>query len=253
MKLEMLVNQTHLNRFNRAMSIYTESFGKDAGETVKKYTGILLDEVVDRTPPFKSKGDSESAKVKGQKALLRDIRKTVDPVDWHSFNSRSIQKLIRDKDTQGFQKALENFPRMKGNKVVAFTPSLHKFRRVNGVVPRDTKTNQMTLDFSDERKYEKEMLNRVGRLKASWLPALDALGRKAPAWVSRNAGYGYSVTTVENKLDQPQHRIDIDNHSTGIGRMKDFVNFSIKQISGKMFRDIKFKVKYLLKQSGLKK
>jgi len=234
------------------MSIYVSEFGKDAGATVKQYTGILLDEVVDRTPPFKSKGDSESAKVIGQKALLRDIRKTVNAVDWHSFNSRSIQRLIKEKDIQGFQKAIDSFPRMKGNKVVSFTPSLHKFRRVNGVVPKGTKTNQMTLDYREERNYEKEMLNRVGRLKASWLPALNTLGRKAPAWVSRNAGYGYSVTTIDDKLDQPQHRIDIDNHSTGIGRMKDFVNFSIKQISEKMFRDIKFKVKYLLKQQGLK-
>src|SRR5882724_3792795 len=118
MKLEMFVKQENVRKFNDALNIYVNGFGKDAGETVRKYTGILIDEVIDRTPPFKTKGDTESAKTIGQKALLRDIHKTVDPIDWKSFDSRSIQKLIREKDIQGFQKALDNFPRMRGNKVV---------------------------------------------------------------------------------------------------------------------------------------
>jgi len=253
MNLTLFVKQETIKKFNDALNIYVSAFGKDASDTVKKYCGILIDEVIDRTPPFKTTGDTEGAKLKGQRALLRDIRKTVDPVDWHSFNSRSIQKLIKQKDIEGFRKATANFPTMKGKKIVLFSPSLHTSQRVRGVVPKGLKINQVTLDFPEQRQYEKEMMTHIGRLKASWMPALNVLNRKASSWISRHSSYGFSVTNIDNKLDQPEHRIDIDNHSPGIGKMKSFVNYSMGLIADKMLKDIAFKTKYLLRKSGLKK
>ena len=252
----LTLNEASFQRFQDGITRLTEVFGKDAGEMTTKWCRVLLKDIISRTPP--------ETKGQGERAVVRDIKKAVEPIGlakndfrafargnftWTTFeDSKSIRNVIKKKDDVAFKEIMKNIPSLNRYTLTKFSPSLHK-----DVIGRSGKVNKsqrkMTLDKEDWIAYAKQVMANVGKLKASWSPAAKALDVKLPTWAERHAPYGASVTTVDNKLDKPEHFISILNQSRGIGRMSDFVNFAMGYIAEKMDKDFKFKLNYAIKQA----
>jgi hypothetical protein len=250
------LNEASFQRFQDGIHRLTEVFGKDAGEMTAKWCRVLLKDIISRTPP--------DTRVQGERAVVRDVKKAVEPVgvsktDFRAFargdftwtifeDSKSIRKVIKKKDDVAFREIMKNIPTLERYTLTKFSSALHK-----DVIGRRGKVNKsqrkMTLDKEEWIAYTKQVMANVGKLKASWAPAAKALGLKLPSWAERHAAYGDSVTAVDNKLETPAHFISILNQSKGIGRMTDFVNFSMGYISDKMDKDFKFKLNYAIKQA----
>lgn len=267
MNISAHISEDNIIRLNQAMSEYVLLFGKNAEEIATKWSRVLIREVMSRTPPLGS--EEESAKKQGQKAVIRDLKKAVEPIatskdafrkydriagptyfDWMVFgDSKSIKKVIEKRDNEAFTAIIKSMPKMSKKEVVPFAESLHTTARGKDKRVK-VKSNKITLDVEEWKRYADKLLEKVGKLRASWIPAAKALDLKIPVWANRHQSYGYSVTSVDNKLQLPEHSITIDNNSGGIGKVKDFVNFSARLIADRMRRDIDYKLAYMKKKAG---
>lgn len=98
-----------------------------------------------------------------------------------------------------------------------------------------------TLMFVQEQtanQYLKSLFNRVGRLKAGWLPAFTRLGGKAKAWIQRHQS-GARGYIVDNSSNPTAPYIDMENHAAGVGETKRIVNNALRARQSAMARRLK--------------
>ena len=95
-------------------------------------------------------------------------------------------------------------------------------RNARGRVARQKK--QAWVEPSLLSKYIKEVQNRVGSLKASWIPAYDAFSMKVgaaarvPAWISKQLREGYYTDAMRNDGNGSLISTSAAHHSQGIRR-----------------------------------
>ena len=90
----------------------------DIAALIKDEARLLLKEVLKFTLPLKK--NTTSDRKQGEKAVERDIYRSMRVPKEEDFKNEKVKKLIRRRDTEGFRKFVENSEKMKGWKVGTF-------------------------------------------------------------------------------------------------------------------------------------
>jgi len=258
MQITGKVNENSLRAFENGLNFYVGALGKDAVETMNKYSAILFKDIMSRTPPV-SYGDADlSPKKTGEQAVKRDVRKVYDLIDYSTFNSPTIQKLIRKRDYEAINNIVSNakaeFKKLKNKQIVPFNPQdVERQRTRAGSISRGVKPNKATMDKKELNDYIKRKIGNVGLLRASVWAAGKLFGVKAPSWVASKEAKARQFVSIQNDIETPKHSFRYENHIRTIGRLTQFVNFSLKLIADKMKKDLQFKVNYAAKKAGYSK
>jgi hypothetical protein len=183
----------------------------DAATIVADESRKLAKQIVGFTPP--------KSLAQGRKAVARDIQRAATPFDASKFTQpkmrERIDALAKDGNYDALNAILKN---IKGNmakwRVAPFHPDLHRKARVSRGRVLSTKKIFVT-QARALAAYIKKMQDRVGLRKSGWLPALLALGGKAPAWVARHLGHAPGTARVTLVGTNPG--VTISSHAAGVG------------------------------------
>jgi hypothetical protein len=154
----------------------------------------------------------------GRVAVARDIHRAETPFSTEGYPSRlkaRLDKLAAAGDIIGINAILKNLRSKAGNwRVANFSKELHQNARGSrGRV--HTAKKLFVLQVRELAKYVAEIQKRVGLRKSGWLPALIALGGKAPSWVARHVGNAPGRASVQLTGTSPG--ITMSSHAAGVG------------------------------------
>ena len=231
----------------------------DAATVVEDETRRFLKQVMRFTPP--------KSLAQGRKAVARDIRRAMTPVDPEFFTNPELKHRIRAILSQGYDTVTTtrtNFGSIKpserqkaartsafvalsgliGNangwkkwKVRHFDRSLHTKARDNrGRVNRTKRV--FVMEAGAHKKYVREVQSRVGLMKSGWAPALRSVGGagEIPSWVARhtrNPGF------VVNNLGNSSPSVTVGNVAKGVGQIQHFVRGALNARVNAMRRNIR--------------
>lgn len=264
MRVTAKIDDKSLHAFNAGINFYVAALGKDATETMNKYSAQLFKDILNRTPPLyytstsTGEGDNLSLKQRGEQASKRDIKKIYSLIDYQSFDSPTIQKLIRKKDYEAVNKVIEGAKRefryLKNKSIIPFNSRDIEVKRLPqlGHIPRGIKDNKATLDKKEIKDFTKKKFDRVGMLRCSIWLAGKIFGVKAPAWVSNKEALVRRFVNIQNDIDTPKHYFRYESRVRTASRLVPFINFSLKFLSEKMRKDLQFKADYNAKRAGYK-
>ena len=212
-------------KFNNVLKAYTAVSKRDANEILVEQARLLVKELVKITPPF---GLGNDAKRLGENAVTNDVINAVEPIKSLKVGNKqrlqdSINKYAQSGDYEKANAIIHKIKKLNKYEIVPFSPELHEDKRILGRDKLDVKPQfKITPEENKLKAYSKKVLKKVGKLKASWMPAAEKLGLKLPRWISRNADYGYKKSTVDLRSgDNPS--LVIVNTATTIGRLKGYV------------------------------
>jgi hypothetical protein len=204
--------------WQRKIAEYAAATGKNMREALNEEWPLLMRKIMDFTPPFKTKGKPGASDLSvGRAAVAFDIYKTMRPFDPKEIRSRSLAKIVREKNIAGFNAfaAKAKSPLLNGAKAVQFSPNVHLSQRDRRGRVRGRSRNQVVLgsDVKLLKRYVAEMQGRVGDAKAGWLPGLELVGGKAPAYVSSKRGWGGGAV-VDDRNDPESPSITAINRTS---------------------------------------
>lgn len=191
---------------------------KGARTIIHDEVKLLLRQGMRITPP--------RTQAQGRKAVARDVMRAVQPLALAGstgivIQNESMRKMVRQKDRVALEAVFAQSKKLRGHRIIEGSEikSHHRAqRRSRGRVGRAQKV--VTLDAKAHRTHTRTMQNRVGRMKAGWVPALNALGesRVAPAWVRRHTSgaRGRAVNMLHIK-GNPSFLLE--NSAAGIGHI----------------------------------
>lgn len=244
-KIVMRIPAEQLKKFNTALLMYNKGFKKEASRTMVEHGRLLVKDLIKWTPPQKGKKE-------GERAVERDLRNAVTPYSDKSITdpklSKRMKEIVNRNDIMAGEAIFENIPGMKKWKIVPFSPTLHESVRVHGNRLRVSKSkNIMTFELNLWKSYFKTIKERVGRLKASWLPAAEKLSISVADWIQRHTDYGHSVTTCNLVLGESP-RMVIWNGSKAGGYLRHAAETALTIRTRNMARDLAYKIKYMRNQ-----
>lgn len=182
---------------------------KDITQELKRQGRLLVKDLIMFTPPRKAG--------QGRKKVEKDINKAVKNIDTDKITNKELKDRMEELTRQRKYETMKQIYR-KGKKLpkydfVKFEEKYHKQERKKGgvtySVPRST--GKATTDSKKWKKYATKIKGRVGTLKASWLVAADALGYKAPLWISKHRSHAYGVGRYKFYEDESISYIYIRN------------------------------------------
>lgn len=174
--------------------------GKRLIEGLEEEWPLLMRKIIDFTPPFKSGGASGVSDYSvGRQAVAGDIYKTMRPFDPSAVRSKSLQKIVNDKNYAAFNIVADRSASgyMKGSVAAPFSPDIHTRQRdARGRVSHRTVPFVMLgSDAAMLKKYVREVQDHVGYARSGWVAAYnlvkDPEGYALPNWVAKhgeNAG-----------------------------------------------------------------
>lgn len=140
-------------------------------------------------------GNSLAARNQGQNAVARDIRRlfvAFEDMEIGKGDSRlgkSLWKLLRAGNygtaLQVLEKAGLTFAHIER---LATAETLNRFRDRRGRVPRGPRV--LVVDKRSIARLVRQQQGLVGRAKAGWKTAADALGLRLPRWIARHSEPG---------------------------------------------------------------
>lgn len=214
----MLEVELDTARFNALVTGVARLIGKDLNEEMRNQGRLLIEGsrtipgLIDLTPPGGGGVSGMQAKRQGEAAIEADLRRIFNPLDPHEWRAFL--------DDEG---GLRIVPSKRNNKRGASVTDLtfflsrdemeafHKRLRLPSgrtrAVNRDNLIGRKYTDVSevgfvtkgDYKWYLQKKKLDVGLLAANWLPGARELGAKQiPAFVSRHAGTGGTITIQSN-------------------------------------------------------
>ncbi len=238
--------------FNACIAMYQDVLGKSTKEVVLQQSKLLAVELMHQTPPWENgtDGTSLAGRKVGMEAVRRDLIKIVTPSKMlfrDEFKNKSLEKIVRRKDYNKLNAALEHIPKLKKWRAVPFNENLHrtvkysysKFGNVN-------LKKQVTMDNREWNKYLSKVQDRVGMVKAGWGLAAEALGAKVPKWVSRHFGY-CNGRFINWDIDPEKPQITMENETPV--RLVSKYNFAYYKRQREMQEDIAYKLKWIEKHN----
>lgn len=244
--IKMYIPQDQLKKFNAALMMYTGGLKKEANRTMVQHARLLARDLVKWTPP-------QGGKSEGERAVERDINNAVALFNHKDTGDKELRKRLKDIETQRDYKALnaifKNVPYFNNKKAVPFSPELHTSKRIHGNRLRVKESNFLTMDKEELKAYKQYVKDKVGKLKASWMPMLEKLNVSVASWVSRHSAYGNSVTKCNIKLgDSPS--IVVWNGSRPISYLKHAADTALAGRAASMARDLAYKIKHMKNKIG---
>jgi len=226
-------------RFDKAMAAF-RSLGIESKVIVKDETRFLVKQVIKFTPP--------KTLAQGRKAVARDIKNAMEPLDDTKFTSKKISMLIRNKDVNSMREVVRRIPTMKASTVEEFDPvRLHERRRDSrGRVQRSK--GVFVLDKKGWKKYVSKKQKNVGSAKAGWWPSLAAVGGSVPSWVSRHSNRFGSVDTSRLESNTSP-RIRIQNFSTAANSQNQ-QNHQVESAVRMRARSMEGKARHMVEQAA---
>lgn len=246
-----------LNRLNQ--------MGLSMGRVLKVETRRLLKDIVRLTHP--------QNKAQGETAVSRDLRRIFMPLDPGQMklatrlNKRGGQVVaavdyvpLWTKNGKVFGTPRENFqPDMTEQEMHA----LHQSKRVKGkvrgrghaklavITNRLTVFRRVVVKRATFKRYERQVLSHVAKMRAGFAQGLKALGESVPNWVSRNIGpsVGYTVVNIADGNAKPG--ITVSNHSPGVvEKMGETVQLAVNARAMAIEKNIARMVKHGAGKSG---
>lgn len=202
--------------FTRLAKRLARAAGKTMRESILDEAGLVAEHIQRLTAP---EGKGRKAKVIGERAVKRDILRSMTPFRIDRFRSEDMQRLAREGNVQAIHKRIETWKsKYKDWTFHNFTPALHRSARDRrGRVRR--KHNRYVIVPDDnwlERNYIAPTQRRVGSLKAGWNPALRRLKRNPAGWIRKAAqGRGDIAISSPGARD---HSVEFYNATPTIGR-----------------------------------
>jgi hypothetical protein len=143
----------------------------------------------------------------GRAAVARDLTRIYRPLDARTFESKSLQKIVRTDNRASWDAASKHFPGpLRNTTAIGFSESWHsrwRTRRGRTGSPRKDNVGVVTLgaEAKQAREYLKRIQQRVGWAKAGWNMGILAFGGTVKnAWVSRHGVARGRV--VDGRLDR---------------------------------------------------
>lgn len=194
--------------WQKKLADYVAATGKTMREALDEEWPLLLRKVMDFTPPFKTKGRPGVSDLSvGRAAVAFDIYKTMRPFDPQQIRSKSLKRIVEQKDIAAFNAlaARSKSPILQGATAIAFSKNEHlRQRNARGRVPgRDRNRVVLGSDVAALKRYVAEVQSRVGFAKSGWLKALQKVGGTAPSYVTRQGTAGGDVIDDRNNPDSP--------------------------------------------------
>jgi hypothetical protein len=169
---------------------------------------LLTRDALRMTPPFGPNSITESFQVQrriGQAAVRRDIARVFKPISSFSLVAspknpklaKAIQKAVRRKDVAGLQIILQRIgPQVKV--LLQPDPALHASARGHRGRVRKGHQPALILDVRALKRYQAEKESHVGKTKAGWLPAAEALRVGGiPQWIKAHSGATAGLVRIE--------------------------------------------------------
>lgn len=261
MSLSITINDAglrhELNRLNQ--------MGLSMGRVLKVETRRLLKDIVRLTHP--------QNKAQGETAVSRDMRRIFMPLD------PGQMKLATRLNKRGGQvvAAVDYVPLWTKNGKVFGTPRenfkpdmteeemrvVHQSKRVNGkvrgqghakaqlITNRLTVFNRIIVKRAPFKRYQREVLSHVGKMRAGFAQGLKALGESVPGWVDRNIwpAVGYTIANLNDGNAKPG--ITVSNHSPGVvEKMGETVQLAVNARAMAIEKNIARMVKHGAGKSG---
>lgn len=230
----MMTVSVDSRKFNDQLSALHDALvgsgqSSDIAALIKDEARLLLKEVLKFTLPLKK--NTTSDRKQGEKAVERDIYRSMRVPKEEDFKNEKVKKLIRRRDTEGFRKFVENSDKMKDWKVGTFSPDLHKAaRNSRGRVTSQRKV--IVLERQKVARYVKETQKRVGYMRSGWLSAARMVGLnvKTP-WVARHSN---RHAVAINSLTGGRPSVTIGNTTSGVGQIRQAFDRAVKTRQFKM-------------------
>jgi len=186
------------------------AMGKDVSEIVAQQARLLVEELINVTPPFGSLGGRENVvgqRKIGEAAVERDLTRLFTPLeDLYAYQAESpvgkrLRLLVRRRDVGAIAAILKNL-RLGSPSMAEVLPSslaaVHAASRNHrGNVRRSVRVRWVRR--ADVSKYQRQKKARVLTLKAGWAAAARSLGARLPAMIAKREIPGTGV--VENKTE----------------------------------------------------
>jgi hypothetical protein len=246
-----VVSVENVDKVNALIQSFSNELGWLPNEVVRDETKRLAQECMDQTPPWPngSDGTSKAGEKVGIEAVRRDILKAVTPVNMvfkDAFKDKHFEDIIRRKDYQSVNAALENMPKLSRWHAVPFSEELHtKFKR--GRYGRMKDQYVMTLDNRKHAQYSRRTEGHVGYVKAGFALIVAQLGGKVPAWVAKH--FGYCKGRMDDQSDTENPHIKFENEVPM--KLGSKYNYAFKKRAREMFERLSFLVKEKQKRAGL--
>lgn len=178
------------HKFRRAMHEYARQTKLDARSVLRKQMRLLVERLIQLTPPPTKKGATLQGKRMGEAAVKRDIK-------WVFFSH----------------------VRTKKGKIVpvahpsALSPEAHrKARGADGRIHYVSK--RLPVRGADLRAYIRTIQKHVGLMKGGWNAAAERFGyRGAPAWVKR---HGTEDGDAVESFSGTRGYVEAVNHALGV-------------------------------------
>lgn len=222
-------------RLNEDLRAFVASTGRDLAQAIRDQARLLTRDLIGGTPPFGKHafrrssnefgaGESYNEQRKiGEAAVRRDVRKVFQPFKQYAafigkkFNNPKLEqyllKLGRQSDTQQLERIFKKWMWHPKIKTTATRPDHIKRRDRRGRVKRAT--NTFILDERSRVNYEKQAISHVGKAKAGWVKAAQALGLSSiPNWITRHSSPGLFQDSTT----------DLTHPSVMIGNLVDYAN-----------------------------
>ncbi len=174
---------------------------------------LFVRDLMKLTPPRGRNPISETyndQRRRGEKRVTSDIARVFVPaaslkVIEHPQNkelAEQLGKAIRRGDLQAVEVILQRMG-IQGHVALEPDPAVHENARNSRGRVR-TRNPTFILRSNSLKRYIKRQVGHVGKAKAGWLPAANALGVETPQWISRHGGStpGY-ISDQSSNPDQP--------------------------------------------------
>lgn len=246
-----------ISEWQKKMAFLSAATNRGMREVLYEEWPLLLEKIMDFTPPFKTAGGTGSSNLSvGRAAVARDIQRTMRPFDPASIRSKGIAKIVAKKDLTAFNAVTANIKSgpLKGARGVAFSPSVHtSLRAYRGRVGRDTNQRVIGTDAGLLKKYIRSVQDMVGFAKSGWLAAYYLVGgSRAPGYVTKHGTGGGGF--IDNHADEEDPSITAINRTPWAERRDEgsrIVQAAYNSRAQAIFSKAKTKLRMAIKEAGL--
>lgn len=235
----MITTTINSDRWFQKVQAKARQLNLTTGEVLTDEARMFTGTLINLTPPTRGSGPGGTvaeprlrAQTVGEAAVQRDILRAHTPVDleWPDapliFRQPRVREVILQGNYGAFVAILKNMGNWANWRVGMFDRGQHnRSKRSRGRVLR----SQRVFVFGESQipdywNYMQKIVERVGRLKAGWLPAFYALGgKRVAAFVSRHRRGARGRVQITG-ITTSNPRIEVANSAMGVGQLERLVN-----------------------------
>lgn len=252
-------DKASLDALNTTLQRYRDELGKDMNKVLVQASKNLAENLMLETGPLLNNqaSNAPAARVAGEKAVERDIRKSIVSYKVafkEEFKNKTLRRYVRQQDYTKLNEAFEKIPNFKGWTARTMSPEWHTLRVPRGSIYKNRanirEANNVTLQDKEWKDYLNKVKARVGYMKAGWGVSVKALGGRVNNWIARHLGYAKGFF---KKDETGEHiTIQMNNYTPSVKQFNHRYNYTLKKMIEKLNKDIEFQLDYLAKKFGKK-